>query len=1030
MQGKGIVKFFLIVITIVCAVQYLFLLPTRGEERKAENFAQTAASAVPEAEKHDAYKAAKATYLDSISSEVVLNIPLLKKYTYQDLKNQQLALGLDLKGGMSVLLQVDLREFLIALSGRSEDETFIQALDQASAGLKNEQSDYITLFSDSWASLANGKKLSTIFRFSETIKDRITANTSDGEMARILRDEANQTVERTFTLLKKRIDKLGVTQPNVTLDAARDLILVELPGIDNPERARTFLQAAAKLEFWDCYRIIDGRIVEGFVQANDRLAKELGTTEKANEETQFRIDTTYAIDSLGNIDSTQFTVDSVEVINTQTFGQSGPLFDIFELNQSGAYGYAIMGTAEKNKREAVMNFLRREEIRSLFPPDLKFLWGRDAVKDPETRDPTNRYELYAVKMPGGKDIAPLEGDEVVNALAQPDSQTGEMQVSLRMNQSGARTWGQMTQKAAQDNNREIAIVLDNEVASAPRVINPILNGNSSISGSYTAQEAKDLASILQIGKLPARTVIIQESLVGPSLGKDNINRSVTSLVIGFLIVLGFMLLYYAGGGIVSIIALFLNIFFIFGSLASIGTVLTLPGIAGIVLTIGMAVDANVIIFERIREELRAGKSMSMAITDGFAHSYSAIIDANVTTLLTAIVLAYFGLGPIKGFAVVLIIGILSSLFTAVLVSRLLIDWWTSKGRGISFWTKLTENSLANINIDWMSKRKFAYMFSGTLILIGIISFATKGFELGVDFKGGYSYNIEFAQEVDVQSVRETLTTSFEGATPVVKAVDTRNTYNVVTSYNIEDSSPEAAEKVITKLYEGINAISGGNLDFEKFQLTDSENVTHVTSSTKVGPTVADDIKVSAFYAAIFALLLIFLYIFIRFSKWQYSAGAVGALFHDVLITLGAFSLLHGIVPFSLEVDQAFIAAILTVIGYSINDTVIVFDRIREYIATYTGKSKNDVLNAAINSTLSRTVITSLTTFFVVFVLFLFGGGSIKGFSFAILVGIAIGTYSSIFVATPIMADLSKDIDIRKKADPKKGGFSKAASKAH
>ncbi|MCB9283961.1 MAG: protein translocase subunit SecDF [Lewinellaceae bacterium] len=1029
MQGKGIVRFFLIVITIVCAVQYLFLLPTRGVERKAENYAKTVASTVPEAEQHDAYKMAKAAYLDSVSSEVVLNIPLLKKYTYQDLKNQQLALGLDLKGGMSVLLQVDLREFLVALSANNEDPTFVKALDIASANLENAQSDYITLFTDAWASIAEGKKLSTIFRFSEAIKDKITANTSDGEMARILREEANQTVDRTFSLLKQRIDKLGVTQPNVTLDAARDLILVELPGIDNPERARTFLQAAAKLEFWDCYRIIDGRIAEGFIQANEKLAREKGTSEAEETTTTFRIDTTYAVDSLGNIDSTKFSTDSVEVLDNQTFGQSGPLFDIFELNQTGAYGYAVMGTAEKNKTKTISDYLNREDIKALFPPDLKFLWSRNPIKDPETKEMTNRYELFAVKMPGGKNQAPLEGDEVVNAMAQPDPQTGEMQVSLRMNQSGARTWGQMTQKAAQDNNREIAIVLDDEVASAPRVINPILNGNSSITGSFTAQEAKDLASILQIGKLPARTVIIQESLVGPSLGADNINRSVTSLVIGFLIVLAFMLLYYAGGGIVSIIALFLNIFFIFGSLASIGTVLTLPGIAGIVLTIGMAVDANVIIYERIREELRAGKSLSMAISDGFSHSYSAIIDANVTTLLTAIVLAYFGLGPIKGFAVVLIIGILSSLFTAVLVSRLVIDWWTSKGRGISFWTKFTENALANVSVDWMGKRMIAYIFSGTLILAGIISFMVKGFELGVDFKGGYSYNIEFVQDVEPQAIREALTTAF-GATPVVKAVDTRNTYNVVTSYNIEDSSPEAAEKVVAKLFEGLQTISGGSLDLEKFQKTDSEGVTHITSSTKVGPTVADDIKVSAFYAALFALLLIFLYIFIRFSKWQYSAGAVGALFHDVLITLGAFSLFHGILPFSLEVDQAFIAAILTVIGYSINDTVIVFDRIREYITAYTGKSKNEVLNAAINSTLSRTVITSLTTFFVVFVLFIFGGGSIKGFAFAILVGISIGTYSSIFVATPIMADLSKGLTARKKSESKKAGFSKAAAKAH
>ncbi|MFZ2899681.1 MAG: protein translocase subunit SecDF [Saprospiraceae bacterium] len=1030
MQGKGIVKFFLIVITIVCLVQYLFMLPTRSVERDADNYAQTMASSASEAEQEGVFKAARAAYLDSLSSEEVFRIPLLKRYTYQDLKNQQLALGLDLKGGMSVLLQVDLREFLIALSNDNQDESFRASLDQASANLANAQSDFITLFSDAWNANKGDKKLASIFRFSDALKDNITANTSDGEMARMLREEANQTVDRTFTLLKKRIDKLGVTQPNVTLDAARDLILVELPGIDNPERARTFLQAAAKLEFWECARITDGRIIDGFVQANERLKQAEGSSSDTVEtEKTFRLDTLYAVDSLGNVDSTQFTIDSVEVLDNQAFGQGGPLLDLFEINQTGALGLAVMGTAEKNKRDAVINMINREDIRTLFPPDVKFLWSRDPVKDPETQETTNRYELYAVRMPGGKNQAPLEGDQVTDALAQPDPQTGEMQVTLRMSQTGARTWGQMTQKAAQDNNREIAIVLDDEVASAPRVINPILNGNSSITGSFTAQEAKDLASILQIGKLPASTVIIQESLVGPSLGKDNINRSVTSLVIGFLIVMGFMIFYYGGGGIVSIISLFLNVFFIFGSLASIGTVLTLPGIAGIVLTIGMAVDANVIIFERIREELRAGKSLSMAIQDGFSHSYSAIIDANVTTILTAIMLAYFGLGPIKGFAVVLIIGILSTMFTAVLVGRLLIDWWVSKGRNIGFWTKITENSLANINIDWMGKRKAAYMFSGALILAGLIAFVVRGFELGVDFKGGYSYNVEFAQATDAQSIRTALEQSF-GATPVVKAVDTKNTYNIVTSYNIEDTNPDAAEKVAAKLFEGIQTIGEPGMDFEKFQQTDAAGVTHITSSTKVGPSVADDIKVSAFYAALFALLVIFFYIFIRFSRWQYSAGAVGATFHDVLITLGVFSLLHGVLPFSMEIDQAFIAAILTVIGYSVNDTVIVFDRIREYVNLYTGKSKNEVLNAAINSTLSRTLLTSFTTLFVVFALFLFGGGSIKGFAFAILVGIGIGTYSSIFIATPIMADLSKDLVARKTSDSGKKGFSKAAEKAH
>lgn len=1034
MQGKGIVKFFLIVISVVCLAQYLFLLPTRGVERNADNYAKTISAAAPEAEQDAAYKDARARFLDSVSSEVVLNVPLLKKYTYQDLKNQQLALGLDLKGGMSVLLQVDLREFLIALSNENPDETFRQSLDQATESLADAQSDYITLFMNAWNEKAGEKKLSSIFRFSDALKDQITANTSDADMGNLLRTEANATVERTFTLLKKRIDKLGVTQPNVTLDAARDLILVELPGIDNPERARTFLQAAAKLEFWECYRIIDGRIIDGFVQANDRLRQEVDTTatKETTTATEFRIDTTYSVDSLGNIDSTKFAIDSVEVLSGEDFaGQSGPLLDRFEVNQTGALGYAVMGTSEKNQRATVMEYLQRPDIRALFPPDLKFFWSRDPVKDPETKEATNRFELYAVKMPGGKDQAPLEGGEVVDAQATPDPQTGEMQVSLQMSQSGARTWGQMTQKAAQDNNREIAIVLDDEVASAPRVINPILNGNSSITGSFTAQEAKDLANILQIGKLPASTEIIQESLVGPSLGKDNINRSVISLVIGFLLVMGFMVFYYSGGGFVSILSLFLNVFFILGTLASIGTVLTLPGIAGIVLTMGMAVDANVIIYERIKEELRAGKSTFTAIADGFSHSYAPIIDANVTTLLTAIILAYFGLGPIKGFAVVLIVGILASLFTAVLVSRLVIEWWMSKGRSLTFWTTITEKFLSNIHINWMGNRYIAYFISGTLILAALIGIGTRGFELGVDFKGGYSYNVEFAQPVDAQSVRETLTTSFGGATPVVKAVNTQNTLNIVTSYKIDDSSPNASEEVIAKLFEGINSVSGGNLDFDKFKKTDSQGVTHITSSTKVGATVADDIKTSAFYAGFFALLGIFLYILIRFNKWQYSFGAVAALFHDVLITLGVFSLLHGVLPFSMEVDQAFIAAILTIIGYSINDTVIVFDRIREYLRTYTGRSKDQVLNDAINSTLSRTTMTSLVTLFTVVVLFIFGGGSIKGFAFAIVVGITVGTYSSIFVATPLMAELSKDIlSFGKKTEPsKKAGFSKSANKA-
>ena len=1025
MQGKGVVKFFLVVMTIVTLVQYFFILPTQKVENAADEYAKQATQNMEEGLQKTAFKSKRAEFLDSMSSEEVFRIPLLKSYTYQELKSQQLALGLDLKGGMSVVLQVDLRDFIRALANDSKDPTFSEALDRASQAQKNAQDDFVTLFYDAWREVSGDKRLAPIFTRNEALRDQINYETTDGEVVRIIRKKADETVDLTFKLLKERIDKLGVTQPNVSLDASRDLIVVELPGIDNPERARTFLQAAAKLEFWNIFRVTDPGIQQAFISANERLAKTMGDGDLEPE--ILSIDTTFATDSLGNIDETQIV--SIDTSYNNSVVDQGPLFDVLTLNTTGSRGLAVLGMAKRNQRRYIDSLLSREDIKTLFPRDLLFRWSKDPAKNYDTGEMTDDFELFGIKL--GRDGKPaLTGDHVVDASANPDPQTNEVAVSLKMDNTGAKIWGQLTTEAAQDNNREIAIVLDNEVVSAPRVINPILTGDSQITGSFNIQEGKDLSNILQIGKLPAETKIIQESLVGPSLGAENIRHSTIALVTGFLVVLGFMIFYYAGGGIVSIIALILNIFFIFGALASYGTVLTLPGIAGIVLTIGMAVDANVIIFERIREELRDGKSLLMSISDGFSNSYSAIIDANVTTLLTAFVLAYFGLGPIKGFAVVLIIGVLSSLFTAVLVGRLMVDWWTStKGRNMTFSTKMSENVLANLNVDWLGKRYIAYMISGTLILAGLISFFTRGFELGVDFKGGYSYNVTFegGPAVDAPELRQALTVAFEGNTPIVKAVDTENTYNVVTDYLIDDESEDAADKVMAQLYEGVNGVVGGNIDFEQFKAPDGEG-THVTSSSKVGPTIADDIQTSAYYAAIFALLLIFLYIFIRFSKWQYSLGAVAALFHDTLITLGIFSMFHGILPFTLEIDQAFIAAILTVIGYSINDTVIVFDRIREYLNNYTKRPKEEVLNMAINSTMSRTLITSLTTFFVVAVLFAFGGSSIKGFSFAILVGIMVGTYSSIFVATPIMSDLSGELKARESKKEKKG-FSKAASSA-
>ncbi|MCL4117532.1 UNVERIFIED_CONTAM: hypothetical protein GTU68_008007 [Idotea baltica] len=761
-------------------------------------------------------------------------------------------------------------------NAQSKDPSLLQALDNAEEALKSSQSDFVTLFAAEYQKIAPDKPLAKIFARNPQLKENINVQSSNGEVVRELSSVAKDVVKLTFNRLKQRIDKLGVTQPNVSLDEARDIILVELPGIDNPERARNFLTAGAALEFWDVYRISD------------------------------------------------------------------------------------------------------------------------------------------------------PGDVVVSASQSPNPQTGEVEVSLRMNSQGAKDWAAITTRAAQDNQRSVAIVLDNEVFSAPSVNTPITGGNSSISGGFSVAEAQDLASILEVGKLPAKVDIVQESTVGPSLGAENIRKSLMSFVIGLLVVLGFMIFYYGGAGIVSVLALIVNMFFIMGALASFGAVLTLPGMAGLLLTIGMAVDANVIIYERVREEIRTGKSLLSSIQDGFKNSYSAIIDANVTTIIVAIILAYFGLGPIKGFAVVLIIGVLSSLFTAVLLGKLIIDWWTqTKGNSISFWTPPSKNVFANLNIDWIGKRKIAYAISGTIITLGIISMVVRGFDLGVDFKGGYSYNVEFAEgiNVDRDQIEAGLTTAF-GKTPTVKAVDGSKTYNIVTDYLINDNDKEAANTVIEKLHEGILAIQGGTLDVEAFKATDDTGVTHVTASSKVGPTIADDIMKSSLYAGTFALLAIFLYIFLRFNKWQFSLGAVGALFHDSLVVLGIFSIFWGILPIGLEIDQVFIAAILTVIGYSINDTVIVFDRIREYLGIYTNKSTDEVLNMAINSTFSRTLITSLTTLFVVLILLLFGGGAIKGFAFAMLIGVIVGTYSSIFVATPIVRDLSTELKGRVKEETKKS-FSKA-----
>ena len=712
MQGKGIIKFFFVLLFVVSLFQYLIVLPTNKVEKAAQERAELASQGLEGVAKYTVYRDVESQYLDSMNSEVVFSVPRITEYTYDDLKKQQLALGLDLKGGMSLVLQVDLREMLIILSENSKDPTFYQALDNASERLKSDQRDYITLFGEEWSKIADNRRLAQIFQRNPAMREDINTETSDGEVIRLLRTKGNETVNLTFTRLKDRIDKFGVTQPNVSLDAPRDLILVELPGVTNEERARNYLQAAAKLEFWNVFRY-DQTLQNALLQADQRLKRlQAGDTTDIDQPTVV-FDTIPILDSIGNAIPDSFNITEREV---NPLEDQGPLLSVLDINgnvqtENGVvlkYWPPILGTADKNKVDAVNEMLNRPDIISLFPRDLKMLWGQKPMEVEGSNIET--FALYAIKKERGSDTPPLEGDRVVDAFPTTDPTSNQVVVSLRMDGKGARTWAQMTTEAAQDNNREIAIALDDEIVSAPSVSNPITGGSSTITGGFTLQEATDLANILKVGKLPAKTTIISSQTVGPSLGAENIQKSIFSLVIGMSLLLLFMIFYYGKAGVVSIISLLLNLFFIFGALASLGTVLTVPGIAGIILTIGMAVDANVIIFERIREELRIGKTMSMAIKDGFKHSYSAIIDANVTTLLVAFVLAYFGIGPVKGFAVVLIIGVLASLFTAVLIGRMLIEWWISKeGRTMSFWTPPTKGAFANLKIDWLGKRRIAYV---------------------------------------------------------------------------------------------------------------------------------------------------------------------------------------------------------------------------------------------------------------------------------------------------------------------------------
>lgn len=1025
MQHKGVVKFFAVLFALVCLFQLSFTFVAKRVESKAKEYAHSPkatelAQKIAKGDQVREYlvldsivKAREKFYLDSINNEVVYNIGV-RKYTFKEVKERELNLGLDLKGGMNVTMEVSVPEILRALSNYNPDSTFNKALKMAREKQKNSNADFITLFYESFKELDPNGSLAAIFSTVE-LKDRVKFNSTDEEVLKVLREEADGAIDRTFNILRTRIDRFGVAQPNIQKLPGSGRILIELPGIKDPDRVRKLLQGSAKLEFWPTYNFDE--IYTFFEEADKKLLalyKEKGLiepTDTTSTSTKETTQTTASADTATGSDTGVLSkltdsakLEKQKAASFEEYAKEHPLYayliPAFYPDESGVYRPAAMARVGSAaiKDTARVNYMLRQ-VKDVFPSNLRLAW---TVK-PDPQRP-GILDLVALKVTRPDGQAPLGGDVIVDARQDVNPTSGGVEVSMTMNREGAQEWRRMT---AENIKRQIAIVLDGYVYSYPTVQSEISGGRSSISGGgMTIEEAKDLANILQSGKLPAPARIVQEEVVGPSLGKEAIQESVRSFIFAFLLVLLYMWLYYNRGGLVANLALVVNMFFIFGVLASFGAVLTLPGIAGIVLTLGMAVDANVIIYERILEETRAGKGLRLAISDGYKNAYSAIIDGNVTTLLTGIILYVFGSGPIQGFATTLIIGILSSLFTAILISRVIFDWWADKGYKLQFDNKVTRGFLSHTKIDFIGMRKYAYIVSGAVILIGIISLVTKGLNYGVDFTGGRTYIIRFDREVKVDDVRKALAPNF-AALPEVKSFGPNSQVKITTKELINEEGPEVDSIITTKLYTSLKGLYQNPIEYKEFSsdVSGSDKMIGILTSTKVGPTIAYDIKRNAVLAVLFALLVIFGYIALRFKKWQYGLGGVVALFHDTMVVIGLFSLFYGILPFNMEVDQAFIAAILTIIGYSINDTVIIFDRIREYTHLFPKRDLYVNMNAAINSTLARTVNTAGTTLVTLLVMFIFGGDILRGFIFALLVGIIVGTYSSVFVASSIAHDL-------------------------
>ncbi|MDE0472557.1 MAG: protein translocase subunit SecDF, partial [Ekhidna sp.] len=990
MKNKGFIIFFTILISLLCIYYLSFTVISQNIQKQATETVKD--------EDGTAGMVEKQRYLDSIWNKPVYNL-LGLEYTYKEIKETELNLGLDLQGGMHVTLEVSPIDIIKGLSGNSLDPDLLEALDQAKLNVRGTQLNFVSEFYQEFKEKAPERALAQLFATAAN-RGRISLQSTDAEVLDIINTEVENAIERSFNILRTRIDRFGTSQPNIQRLQGTGRIQIELPGVDNPQRVRKLLQGVAKLEFWEVHQ--QPQVGPVLFSINTMLVEEQKAKEKsensdeAEESKTPEDDITALLGGGSETDLPPTDLLSTDSLNTDQDSEFDSLIntrqsELFDLMvQNPRYGgmlYNVKDTARINR------ILKREDVRAVIPSDMRFLWDVKP-KDKEDLTGPNLLELYPIKTNRSGNAA-LTGETISNATATLNERA-EPEVTMQMNSAGSRVWAKMTRENI---GNRIAIVLDNYVFSAPYVRGEIPNGSSSISGGFeTVEEAKDLSNILKAGSLPAPTTIVEDVVVGPTLGKVARQQGLNSILIGLIIVIVFMVIYYAKGGLIANLALFFNVFFIMGILANFGTSLTLPGIAGIVLTIGMAIDANVLIFERIKEELRNGAILKSAISSGYSKAYWSIFDANITTLIVGVILFVLGQGPVKGFAATLIIGILCSFFSAVFITRVIVEAFSKKGEKskLSFANAFSKNALTGLNIAFLSKRRLAYLFSLAFITAGIIAMLTKGITLGVDFKGGRSYIISLNEPVPPSEIKTSLGSYFENAGSEVKTFGAENILKITTSYKIDNEADEADLLVREELIKALEESQGLKYVEEGSELTAGEF--SISSSAKVGATIADDIKKSSYKSAIIALICIFVYIVFRFRKWQFGLGAIIALFHDTLFVLSAFAIanLFGI---SFEADQVFVAAILTIIGYSINDTVVVFDRIRENIGIKKGSELMGVFNESLNNTVSRTFITSLTTLIVVIVLFLFGGAVLQGFSFALLVGIVVGTYSSIFIAT-------------------------------